>query len=352
VGERSVVVGLDQGGTSINATVLDESGSFLLDELLETPSRVREGPDAGLQALEGALEDVLERLDVPRAEVRAVGLDTPGPASADGVFSSRGSTNFGHDGWAGFDIRSALEDRIALPVTYANDGNAAALYAHARCFGELAPERSSVSAIVGTGLGGGLVQDGRLISGAAGMAGEVGHVHIPLHGLLEPDQPVPACACGFTGDAESIASLTGIRRNLLPYWLGRHPDHPLADLDPGEAAKQVRGYAERGDELARTVFAQQAKAIGALFTIAANMVDPHGYFLGGGVVEAAPEFRDWFLEQVQAATRLRSEQSAVATFALVPDRDMAGARGAALAAAGVGVGPRTSGEAELAAAIS
>ncbi len=347
----SFVVGLDQGGSVINATVLDESGTFLLDELVETPSRVREGPDAGLRALEEALDDVLNRLDIPRGSVRAVGLDTPGPASARGVFSSRGSTNFGHDGWRGFDIRSALEDRVGLPVTYANDGNAAALYAHAKRFGDQAQDRSSISAIVGTGLGGGLVQDGRLISGAAGMAGEVGHVHVPMHGLLEADQPVPSCACGFTGDAESVASLTGIRNNLLPYWLGRYPEHPLGGLDRAEAAKQVRGYAERGDEMALAIFAQQAKAIGALFTITANLVDPDGYFLGGGVVEAAPEFRDWFLGQVHAATRLRDEQSGVATFALVPDRDMAGSRGAALAASGVGVDPQTPRDAGLTGAI-
>ncbi len=106
------------------------------------------------------------------------------------------------------------------------------------------------------------------------------------------------------------------------------------------------------NELALAVFAEQAKAIGALFTITANLTDPDGYFLGGGVVEAAPEFRDWFLEQVQSSTRLRTEQADVATFALVPDRDMAGARGAALAAAGFGVGTQTSDEADLAAAIS
>ena len=153
---------------------------------------------------------------------------------------------------------------MGLPVTYANDGNAAALYAHQVQFGALAPERSSISAIVGTGLGGGVVQEGRVIEGAAGMAGEVGHVFVPTADLLEKDQPLPGCNCGFSGDAESIASLTGIRRNLLPFWLQRFPDHPLHDVDPAEAAKQVRGYGERGDEMALAVFAQQARAIGAL----------------------------------------------------------------------------------------
>jgi predicted NBD/HSP70 family sugar kinase len=99
-----------------------------------------------------------------------------------------------------------------------------------------------------------------------------------------------------------------------------------------QAAKAVRSYGEKGDPLARKIFGQQAMAIGRLFTIAANFTDPTAYFLGGGVVEAAPEFREWFLAQVRESTYLRDEQARVARFDLVPDRDMAGARGAALAA--------------------
>ena len=73
-------------------------------------------------------------------------------------------------------------------------------------------------------------------------------------------------------------------------------------------------------------------AIGRLFTIAANYSDPDTYFLGGGVVQTAPRFRQWFLGTVREHTALREEQARVATLALVPDRDMAGARGAAIAA--------------------
>ena len=164
-------------------------------------------------------------------------------------------------------------------------------------------------------------------------AGELGHVHIPLHGLVEPDQPLPRCNCGFTGDAESIASLTGIEKNLLPYWLSRHPDHELARAESiTKAAKLVRAYGEQGDPLALKIFEQQAMAIGRLFTIAANFTDPDAYFVGGGVVEAAPSFREWFLTLVRQHTSLREEQAEVARFEVVPDLDMAGARGAAIAA--------------------
>ncbi|HET9517098.1 MAG TPA: ROK family protein [Actinoplanes sp.] len=329
-----VVVGLDNGGTCNNATVLDGTGRYLVDRLVENPSRVQEGPEAAVEALAEAFTNILELTSTPLTLVRAVGLDTPGPASADGVISSKGSTNFSQVSWHGFDIRGALQARIGLPVIYHNDANAAALYAHHVHFGAAAAERSSVAAIVGTGLGGGVVESGRVIGGAAGMAGELGHVQVPLDGLLEKDQPVPRCNCGFAGDAESIASLTGIAKNLLPYWLTRYPEHELASFPIGKAAKMLRSYGERDDPMALAVFRQQAMAIGRLFTIASNFTDPHAYFLGGGVVEAAPAFRQWFLNTVREHTELRVEQVAASTFALVPDRDMAGARGAAVAALG------------------
>ena len=327
-----VVIGLDNGGTTNNGTILDSSGRFLLDRMAEVSSEVREGPDKAIHALVLSVEQVLGLTGVPITAVRAVGLDTPGPASADGVISSKGATNFGHVGWRGFDIRGALAERLGLPVIYNNDGNVAALYAHNIRFRAESGQRSSVSAIVGTGLGGGIIQTGRVVKGAAGMAGELGHVPIPLDGLVGDGQPMPACNCGQSGDAESVASLTGIQNNLLPYWLTRYKGHPLGEVPIGVAAKQVRKYGEDGDEMALAIFRQQAIAIGRLLSIAANFTDPHTYFLGGGVVETSPAFRDWFLAKVRDHTDLREEQQRAATFALVPDLDMAGARGAAIAA--------------------
>jgi glucokinase len=329
----AVVVGIDNGGTSNNATILDPSRGFLVDRLVETPSLVTEGPEVAVDAMAQALDNVLDLTGVPLKAVRGVGLDTPGPASADGVISSKGATNFAQPAWRGFDVRGALEARLGLPVVYNNDANAAALYAHSVRFGAKAAGHSSVSVIVGTGLGGGVIESGRIVKGAAGMAGELGHVQIPMHGLLAEGQPLPVCNCGFVGDAESVASLTGIQRNLLPYWLTRFENHELSRVaDTKEAAKLVRVYGEKGDPLARRIFEQQAMAIGRLFTIAANYSDPDTYFLGGGVVETTPKFRQWFLAKVREHTALREEQARVASLALVPDLDMAGARGAALAA--------------------
>jgi glucokinase len=331
--DQWVVVGLDSGGTTINATVLDAAGRFLVEDMAESPSCVREGPDKAIEALAEALSDVLELTGTPRAAVRMVGLDTPGPVTADGVICTMGATNFANAEWRGFDVRRALELRIGIPVVFNNDANAAALYAHHEHFGPGTAElRSSVSVIVGTGLGGGVVEAGQVIRGAAGMAGELGHIWLPMDGLLAPGQPIPMCNCGLPGDAESIASLSGIEKNLLPYWLTKFGGHELASQPVDVAAKLVRSYGEAGDPLALAIFEQQAMAIGRLLTIAANFTDPHVYLLGGGVVEAAPAFRDWFLERVRAHTVLREEQAQASSIALVPDLDMAGARGSAIAA--------------------
>ena len=172
-----------------------------------------------------------------------------------------------------------------------------------------------------------------MIRGAAGMAGELGHVQIPMDGLLVPGQPVPRCNCGFAGDLESVASLSGIANNLLPFWLTRYPDHPLAGVDLDIAAKQVRDYGERGDELAGRIFDQQAMAIGRMFTIAANFTRPRRLL--------RRRWRDRDRRRVpdrvrRARPRRRhscaTSKPSVATFAIVPDLDMAGARGSALAA--------------------
>jgi glucokinase len=321
--------GVDLGGTKVNVTLLGEDGRFHIAEMLESPSRVEQGPEVTLKQMQAALKQAADKAGIALRDIKAVGLDTPGPASVDGVISAQGSTNFGNSQWARFPIRETFEKVIGLPTTYANDGNAAGLHCHRVKFGR-DTKYSSMTAAVGTGLGGGIVVNGQMVVGNTGFAAEVGHVVLPSLGLLEPGQPIPKCNCGREGDAESWASLTGIRNNLLPYYLQQYPNHPLWQVDDtgGARSKQVRAFGESGDAMARKIFEKQAIALGVLFDIAMQFLDLDAFFVGGGVMQTMPEFREWFLEVLRKHLPLRDEQMGV-TVEIAPDGDMAGARGAA-----------------------
>jgi glucokinase len=117
-----VVVGLDNGGTTNNATVLTLDGRFVIDEMVESPSKVTGGTVVAVAALVSAFDAVLAKASIQREAVRAVGLDTPGPAGRDGVICAAGSTNFSHPSWGRFDVRTALEAALGIPVVYTTTG--------------------------------------------------------------------------------------------------------------------------------------------------------------------------------------------------------------------------------------
>ena len=329
---EKVVAGIDLGGTAINYTFLDERGEFLIDGLCEHPARSVEGPDVCLGQIAAGLDMACGRAGIDRGRLVAVGLDTPGPASGAGVLSRKGSTNFVHPAWAGYDMRAGLESRLGLPVTYLNDGNAAALWGHVSIFGS-DNTATSISAIIGTGLGGGVIVGGRVVTGRNGFGGELGHVLIPYGSVPGIEGAVPDCNCGRTGDLESLCSLTAIRRTLLPHFLARNPGHPLAGEEIGAAAKQVRGLAERGDAMCRDIFRVQARALGLFFDEMVNVFDPDALIVGGGAVETSAEFRQWFLAEVRAGMPVQREEQAMLPIHVMPSGDSAGARGAALDAA-------------------
>jgi predicted NBD/HSP70 family sugar kinase len=330
---EKVVAGIDLGGTAINYTFLDERGQFLIQGLCEHPARSVEGPEVCLGQIVAGLEMAAGRAGIPISKLVAAGLDTPGPASASGVLSRRGSTNFVHPDWAGYDIRAGLEARLGLPVTYLNDGNAAALWGHASVFGS-ENRATSVSAIIGTGLGGGVITGGRVVTGRNGFGGELGHVLLPWQSIPGLDGLEPVCNCGRTGDLESLCSLTAIRRTLLPHFLARNPGHPLAAVaEIGEAAKRVRGLAERGDAVCRAIFQIQARALGLFFDEMINVFDPDALIVGGGAVETDEAFRGWFVGEIRAGMPTQREEQADLPIHVMPAGDTAGARGAALDAA-------------------
>ena len=328
----AVAAGVDLGGTAINYTFVEGSGDvrWLIDGLCEHPARAKEGPEICLQQIADGLQMATARAGISVDDVAIVGLDTPGPASNAGVLSARGSTNFVHAAWAGFDLREGLARKLRKPVVYLNDGNAGALWGHFSLFANR--PATSISAIIGTGLGGGVIVDGNVVKGRSGFGGELGHVLIPYQSIPSIAGLTPRCNCGRIGDLESLCSLTAIGTSLLPYFLARHPSHELASLDLSSAAKRVRGLAERGDSLSRAIFRVQAHALGLFFDEMINTFDPDALIVGGGAIETGEPFQRWFVDEIRAGMPAQRLEQADIPIHLMPNGDTAGSRGAAIEA--------------------
>ena len=326
-----VVAGVDLGGTAVNYTLVTPREQFLIEGLCEYPARSKEGPAVCLQQIVDGLKIAVEQAGLSVADVAVAGLDTPGPASAAGVLSAKGSTNFAHSDWGGFDIRGNLAARLGIPVTYLNDGNAGALWGHFSIFGANR-EPTSVTVVIGTGLGGGVIIEGRDVKGRKGFGGELGHVLLPYQNIRGIDGLVPECNCGRIGDLESVCSLTAIEKTFLPYFLPRYPDHDLSKLPLHQAAKLVRGLAEKGDPMCREIFRVQAHGLGIFFDEMINTFDPDALVVGGGAIETSAEFQRWFIAEIHAGMPPQRAEQADIPIYIMPNGDTAGARGAAIEA--------------------
>jgi glucokinase len=326
-------LGLDLGGTDIKATVSNGEGEILVTGGDKVLSLAAEGPRRTVEQLALAGEVALRTLGAGWDQVACVGLDTPGPATVDGVIGL--SPNLRHPDWNEFAIRAAVEARIGRPVIYANDGNAAAYWEYHRLFGD-DDGKILAAAILGTGLGGALIWGAELLVGARGYGGEFGHIRLPGHELLT-DGEVPRCGCGQLGCAEayvSVAALDHFLRKALAQ--PAHAAHPLQSVpDVGRArALRLLTLAQQGDALAQTLFDRQADALGLLFVQLANCCDPDVFVIGGGITESTPAFRARYLERVVATFRRGAFPlvAAGARFEYASDQDQAGCRGAALLA--------------------
>lgn len=325
------VAGVDLGGTAINYTLVNRDDKFLIEGLCEHPALSKQGPDVCLQQIADGLKVATDLAGIGLDDLVAIGLDTPGPASAAGQLSARGSTNFVHPQWAGFDIREGLARKLGKPVSYLNDANAAALWGHYAIFGATSHE-TSISDVVGTGNGGGIILDGNVVKGKNGFGGELGHVLIPYQSIDGIAGIKPQCNCGRIGDLESLCSLTAIEKTLLPYYLQRFPSHELAKQEPHQGAKLVRGLAERGDAMCKEIFRIQAHALGLFFDEMVNTFDPDALIVGGGVLETGPEFQRWFLTEIRVGMPTQRVEQADIPIHVMPNGDTAGSRGAALEA--------------------
>ncbi|MBO9670649.1 MAG: ROK family protein [Sphingobium sp.] len=249
-------LGIDFGGTKIEIAALDPGGAILLRERIANPGAY-EGAVLAVKALVEAAEGAIG------GEQGTVGLGVPGsPSPRTGLIRNANST------WLnGRPFKNDLETALGRPVRMANDANCLAL--SEALDGAAAGKESVFAVILGTGCGGGLVIDGRLVEGAGGIAAELGHTPLPW---LKPDEyPGPTCWCGLQGCLETWISGSGFQRDF--------------EARTGQAlsAQQIVEASRAGDAAARAALDAYTDRLGRALAVVANIVDPACFVLGGGM---------------------------------------------------------------------
>ena len=288
--EAVYFAGLDIGGTTVKAALLDATGGQV-GEMVEVRSHGSEGYRATFKQLRAALDQLCENNSISFEAIAAAGIDVPAPSSEGVIW---GQANL-HEDWVGTNIRDEFSAQIHRPCYMTNDGNAAA-------YGEwlLRPGHDGPLLFVapGTGLGGGFVLGGgTLYEGSSGLAMELGAISVPFR---EDDGSLPECAGKGPGSLEAWVSLVALRRRLgIELAKPENSGHPLATTDIAieEKAFQLRDYCEKEDPLARSIFRHQAHILGWAMGDQASELDPGLIVIGGGLAETG--FRDWYIEHVR-----------------------------------------------------
>ncbi|MEE2059834.1 ROK family protein [Rhodococcus artemisiae] len=276
-------IGIDVGGTSIRAAVVDASGSVIDSARAPTPGSA--------PVLEDALHRVVRQL-ADRNDVSAVGLAVAGFLTAD----CRTVRFAPHLPWVDAPIAERLTDRFGLRVILEHDGNAAG-WAEYR-FGAAAGSRIAVLVALGTGIGAALMLDGRIFRGAHGVAPELGHLQVVPGGR--------ACPCGKRGCWERYCSgtaLVDIAVDMLAADPGRSQLVAGTAADPGSlTGRRIAGAAQDGDPLALAAMAEFARWLGLGLALVADVYDPELIVVGGGVSGSASLFLDDAREHYAAAS--------------------------------------------------
>lgn len=298
-GER-FAVGIDVGGTSIKAGIVTSGGA--LSSQTAFPSRADEGPEAVLAQAVAAARSVLRA--APAGECAGIGVGIPGIVSAgDGLV--RHPPNFAR--WGDVDVTGRLRGDTGLPVATENDANCAAL-AEAR-FGAGTRHRDFIFVIWGTGVGGGIIIDGRIFRGPGGGAGEIGHVTIDLNG--------PECRCGNRGCVESYIGqkyLSARAGEVVLRGAAAGDRSAILDLADGDPAKiepeLISRAAASGDPIACAILREAGAMLGVALASAANITDVTTAIVGGGI-SASPDFVFEAAEEEMRSRVLRPHRSAV-----------------------------------------
>ena len=275
--------GVDVGGTTVKLGLFDETGVLL--ERRELPTRTENGGEAILPDIAAAIEDVLHARDIGKDDVTGVGIGVPGPVSDDGLVNRCVNLN-----WGVFNLHEALGRLTGLRVKAGNDANCAALGEFWKGGGMGC--RSAIFITLGTGIGGGVIVDGRLLGGAHGVGGEIGHITVSA-----PDKA--PCTCGKRGCVEQYASANGIVRVTKERLAAGDTPSVLREKSP-LTCKDVFDAAKRGDAFAVDTLELVFDYLGEALASACCVADPERVILGGGVSKAG----DYLLEGVERHFKL------------------------------------------------
>lgn len=275
---RSLVVGLDLGGTKMNAALVDENGKSLATERQKTLPE--EGPAAVIGRMADLVKGLLAQAQATASDLGAVCIGVPG-----GVDDARGVVDKAPNlGWAAVPLGAELSSRLGgTRIFLDNDVRVGVLGEHA--FGVGRGTKTMVGIFVGTGIGGGIITNGTLHLGLRGAGGELGHM------VIDPDGP--RCPCGNRGCAEALASRTSIERDVRALIERGRRSRVLKMMKKENRPRLTSSVVERaladGDPVMTKVFGRAQEAIGILVANVVNMLDPEVVVIGGGMAERLGE---------------------------------------------------------------
>jgi len=262
------VFGVDVGGTTVKLGFFDVEGNLL--DKWEIPTRTENGGEKILPDVAESIKAKMAEKNVDKADVAGVGIGAPGPIDSQGVVYKAANL-----GWGVFSIKDVLGGLLDMPVMAGNDANVAALGEMWKGGGQ--GHDDLVAVTLGTGVGGGIIVEGKILTGSVGAGGEIGHIHVE-------DNETEVCGCGNCGCLEQYTSATGIVR-LAKRRLAKD-DTPSEIRKENISAKTVFDAVKNGDPLAIEVAQQFGEYLGKGLASIACVLNPEIFVIGGGVSKA------------------------------------------------------------------
>ena len=262
------VFGADVGGTTVKIGLLTETGERV--DFWEIPTRTEDHGSQIIPDIAASLRAKMKEKNIEDTQVVGAGVGVPGAVNADGLCHQ--AVNLG---WEKVNVVNELHSALKLPVKAGNDANVAALGEAWKGGGQGYPNMCLVT--LGTGVGGGIIIDGKILTGAKGSGGEIGHLH------LVDDEP-ETCGCGNHGCFEMYASATGAVRLAKRLLASTDEDSVLRNKD--FECRDIFDAAKNGDKLAVKAAEQYGYYLGKGIAAVASVVNPEIIVLGGGVSKA------------------------------------------------------------------